>query len=651
MPCEGCTCGLRENGGNEEDILGQTPVGVRSFTAPADESGEPEGVEPAVPLRSKQWWNNPSDGLADMCGAYVERYLNGGLTMNEIANKHKPIIGIAQTGSDLAPCNSGHVQLAKRVRDGIIAAGGTPFEFPCHPIQETTKRPTASLDRNFAYLSLVEVLFGYPMDGVVLLTGCDKTTPALLMAAATVNIPAICMNVGPMLNGESFVVITELNGTGYAGQRLVGSGTVLWDARAALAAGKIDQLQLMQTVATSAPSLGHCNTMGTASTMNALAEALGMALPGSASIPAPYRERGACAYQTGRRIVDLVREDVKPSDILTREAFENAIALNTAIGGSTNAPIHLNAIAKHIGVPLSNQDWQDVGYKLPLLVNIQPAGEYLCEEYHRAGGLPAVTAELIKHNLLPHPDALTVSGKSMGDNCRNDFSTDRRVIRSISNPVKTSAGFLHLSGSLFDSAIMKTSVISKAFHDQYLSNPDDPMAFEGPVAVFDGPEDYHHRIEKGDDIQAGTILIMRGAGPQGYPGAAEVVNMIPPGRLIKKGIELPCIGDGRQSGTSGSPSILNASPEAATGGNLGLLQDGDVVRIDLAKGRADIKVDPEELRVRREKMGLYKGPKSQTPWQELFRENVSELSEGMVIPKAVKYQRLAQTAGIPRRNH
>ncbi|WWC67117.1 dihydroxy-acid dehydratase [Kwoniella pini CBS 10737] len=635
MPCEGCTCGLREDGGDEGDILEQTNLGVRSFTAPAEDRGEPEGVEPAVPLRSKQWWNNPSD---DMCGAYVERYLNGGLTMNEIANKHKPIIGIAQTGSDLAPCNSGHVQLAKRVRDGIIAAGGTPFEFPCHPIQETTKRPTASLDRNFAYLSLVEVLFGYPMDGVVLLTGCDKTTPALLMAAATVNIPAICMNVGPMLNG-------------YAGRRLVGSGTVLWDARAALAAGKIDQLQLMQTVATSAPSLGHCNTMGTASTMNALAEALGMALPGSASIPAPYRERGACAYQTGHRIVDLVRQDVKPSDILTREAFENAIALNTAIGGSTNAPIHLNAIAKHIGVPLNNEDWQKVGYELPLLVNIQPAGEYLCEEYHRAGGLPAVAAELIKHNLLPHPDALTVSGRSIGDNCRGDFSTDKRVIRPIEKPVKTSAGFLHLSGSLFDSAIMKTSVISQAFREQYLSNPDDPMAFEGPVAVFDGPEDYHHRIESEADIQAGTILIMRGAGPQGYPGAAEVVNMIPPGRLIRQGIELPCIGDGRQSGTSGSPSILNASPEAATGGNLGILKDGDIIRIDLARGRADIKVDPKELEARRKEKGPFKVPKSQTPWQELFRENVSELSEGMVIPKAVKYQRLAQTAGIPRRNH
>nr|XP_019014220.1 dihydroxy-acid dehydratase [Kwoniella pini CBS 10737]OCF53001.1 dihydroxy-acid dehydratase [Kwoniella pini CBS 10737] len=636
MPCEGCTCGLREDGGDEGDILEQTNLGVRSFTAPAEDRGEPEGVEPAVPLRSKQWWNNPSD---DMCGAYVERYLNGGLTMNEIANKHKPIIGIAQTGSDLAPCNSGHVQLAKRVRDGIIAAGGTPFEFPCHPIQETTKRPTASLDRNFAYLSLVEVLFGYPMDGVVLLTGCDKTTPALLMAAATVNIPAICMNVGPMLN------------VGYAGRRLVGSGTVLWDARAALAAGKIDQLQLMQTVATSAPSLGHCNTMGTASTMNALAEALGMALPGSASIPAPYRERGACAYQTGHRIVDLVRQDVKPSDILTREAFENAIALNTAIGGSTNAPIHLNAIAKHIGVPLNNEDWQKVGYELPLLVNIQPAGEYLCEEYHRAGGLPAVAAELIKHNLLPHPDALTVSGRSIGDNCRGDFSTDKRVIRPIEKPVKTSAGFLHLSGSLFDSAIMKTSVISQAFREQYLSNPDDPMAFEGPVAVFDGPEDYHHRIESEADIQAGTILIMRGAGPQGYPGAAEVVNMIPPGRLIRQGIELPCIGDGRQSGTSGSPSILNASPEAATGGNLGILKDGDIIRIDLARGRADIKVDPKELEARRKEKGPFKVPKSQTPWQELFRENVSELSEGMVIPKAVKYQRLAQTAGIPRRNH
>ncbi|ORX34310.1 dihydroxy-acid/6-phosphogluconate dehydratase [Kockovaella imperatae] len=630
-PCADCTCGRAERLDADPVRLGQ----ARSFTAPAEGPSAAEGIEPAVPLRSKAWWNDPED---DMCGAYVERYLNGGLTMGEITSRKKPIIGIAQTGSDLAPCNSHHVQLAKRVRDGIIAAGGTPIEFPCHPIQETSKRPTASLDRNLAYLSLVEVLYGYPLDGVVLLTGCDKTTPALLMAAATVNIPAIAMNVGPMLNG-------------YLGQRLVGSGTVLWDARAAMAAGKIDQAQMIREVATSAPSLGHCNTMGTASTMNALAEALGMALPGSASIPAVYRERGACAYETGRRIVDLVLHDVKPSDIMTREAFENAIACCTAIGGSTNAPIHLNAIAKHIGVELTCADWERVGYSLPLLVNVQPAGIYLCEEYHRAGGLPAVIAELLEAELLPHPSALTVSGKSIGDNCRGDFPNDPRVIRPVSRPVVTQAGFLNLTGNLFDSAIMKTSVISPAFHEQYLSNPDDPMAFEGPIAVFDGPEDYHHRIETDKNIAAGTILIMRGAGPLGYPGAAEVVNMIPPGRLIKQGIELPCIGDGRQSGTSGSPSILNASPEAAVGGNLAYLKDGDVVRIDLNLRRAEVRLTADELLKRRDEMGAYKMPVNQTPWQELFRKDVGQLSEGMVLQSAVKYQKLAQTQGIPRRNH
>ena len=398
-------------------------------------------------------------------------------------------------------------------------------------------------------------------------------------------------------------------------------------------------------------SLGHCNTMGTASTMNAMAEALGMALPGSASIPAVYRERGACSYATGRRIVDLVLQDVKPSDIMTREAFENAIACCTAIGGSTNAPIHLNAIAKHIGVPLTCQDWEDVGYKLPVLVNVQPAGQYLCEEYHRAGGLPAVIAELLKADLLPHPSAMTVSGKTVADNCSGDLPNDSRVIRPVSKPIMTEAGFLNLSGTLFDSAIMKTSVISTAFRDQYLSNPNDPMAFEGPVAVFNGPEEYHHRIESDTSITAGTILIMRGAGPLGYPGAAEVVNMIPPGRLIKQGIELPCLGDGRQSGTSGSPSILNASPEAAAGGMLGYLKDGDVIRIDLVKRRADVKLSTEEIARRKQEIGPYTGPASQTPWQEIFRKNVGQLSEGMVLNEAVKYQRIAQTQGIPRRNH
>nr|ODO00968.1 dihydroxy-acid dehydratase [Cryptococcus depauperatus CBS 7855] len=632
--CEGCTCGRAEGLTVDETV----PRTERSFTAPADATPY-EGIEPAVPFRSKKWFNDPED--PGMSALYLERYLNGGLTLDELHPKNRPIIGIAQTGSDLAPCNRHHMELAKRVRDGIIAAGGTPFEFPCHPIQETGKRPTASLDRNLSYLSLVEVLFGYPMDGVVLLTGCDKTTPALLMAAATVNIPALVMNVGPMLNGKSIP----------SRPKLVGAGVVVWDSRAELSAGKITEAQFVQQVSLSAPSVGHCNTVGTATTMNCMAEALGMALPGSATIPAPYRERTACAYVTGKRIVDMVREDIKPSDILTKDAFENAIAVNTALGGSTNAPIHLIAIAKHIGVDLSGDDWERVGYHLPLLVNVQPAGEWLCEEFHRSGGLPAVIAELLKHDQLPHPDCLTVTGKSLRANCEGDFSRDHRVIRPFDKPLKSKAGFLHLKGSLFDSAIMKTSVISEAFHQQYLSDEKDPMAFEGPVAVFDGPEDYHHRIEHSPHIEAGTILIMRGAGPQGYPGAAEVVNMIPPGRLINKGIELPCVGDGRQSGTSGSPSILNASPEAATGGMLAYLKDGDRIRIDLLKRRADVLISDEEVEKRKKEMSPYKIPASQTPWQEIFRQTASELSEGMVIKDAIKYQRLAQTAGIPRHSH
>ncbi|KAK4684194.1 xylonate dehydratase, partial [Tremellales sp. Uapishka_1] len=645
MPCEGCTCGAAETIDPDTTIdapaeaFEQARRSVRSFTAPGDQQ-DAEGVELAVPLRSKKWFNDPSD--PGMTALYVERYLNGGRSMAELTTRSKPIIGIAQTGSDLAPCNQHHIQLAKRVRDGIIASGGTPFEFPCHPIQETGKRPTASLDRNLSYLSLVEVLFGYPLDGVVLLTGCDKTTPAMLMAAATVNIPAICMNVGPMLNG-------------YQREALIGSGTVVWDSRKQLAEGFITEAQFMQQVALSAPSVGHCNTMGTASTMNALAEALGMALPGSSSIPAVYRERGACAYATGQRIVSLVKEDIKPSDILTKDAFENAIAACTAIGGSTNAPIHLNAIAKHIDVTLGCDDWERVGYELPLIVNVQPAGKWLCEEYHRAGGLPAVIAELLKHDKLPHPNALTVSGSSISQNCQGDFSADRRVILPFDSPLVANAGFLHLRGSLFDSAIMKTSVISSSFREQYLSNPADLDAFEGPVAVFDGPEDYHHRIEHSSSIEAGTILIMRGAGPQGYPGAAEVVNMIPPGRLIQRGVELPCIGDGRQSGTSGCPSILNASPEAATGGMLGYLKDGDRIRIDLKKRSADILLSEKEIEERKREMGEYRDrkemPKSQTPWQEMFRKSVGELSEGMVLKDAVKYQRLAQTYGVPRQNH
>jgi dihydroxy-acid dehydratase len=590
-------------------------------------------------LRSRLWFDNPDN--PGMTALYLERYLNFGLTAKELQGK-KPIIGIAQTGSDLSPCNRHHLDLAKRVRDGITAAGGVAFEFPCHPIQETGKRPTACLDRNLAYLSLVEVLYGYPLDGVVLLTGCDKTMPACIMAAATVNIPAISLNVGPMLNGW------------HHGER-TGSGTVVWKARERHAAGDIDYQQFIDIVGSSAPSVGHCNTMGTASTMNALAEALGMALPGSAAVPAPYRERGQMAYETGKRIVDMVWEDLKPSDIMTREAFENVIVANAAIGGSTNAPIHMNAIAKHIGVPLDCDDWERIGFEIPLLVNVQPAGEYLGEEYFRAGGLPAVLAELIGAGKI-HEDALTCTGTTIGENCKGKFTWDREVIRSYDNPLKENAGFLNLKGTLFDSAIMKTSVISPEFQERYLNNPDDPNAFEGRVVVFEGPEDYHHRIDDPSlDIDEHTILIMRGAGPIGYPGAAEVVNMQPPGALIKRSVlSLPCIGDGRQSGTSGTPSILNASPEAAAGGGLALLQTGDRIRIDLNKRSADILLPAEELKRRRADLqarGGFAYPASQTPWQEIQRSMVDQLSEGMTLKPAVKYQKVAQTFGVPRDNH
>lgn len=591
-------------------------------------------------LRSQQWFDNPAD--PGMTALYIERYLNYGLTRAELQSG-KPLIGIAQTGSDLSPCNRHHLELAKRVREGIVAAGGVAFEFPVHPIQETGKRPTAALDRNLAYLGLVEVLYGYPLDGVVLTIGCDKTTPAMLMAAATVDIPAIALSVGPMLNGW------------HKGER-TGSGTIVWKAREMLAAGEIDYDGFMDLVASSAPSVGYCNTMGTASTMNSLAEALGMQLPGSAAIPAPYRERGQTAYETGRRIVDMVWEDLKPSDIMTREAFENAIVVNSAIGGSTNAPIHLNAIARHLGVHLNNDDWQKIGHHVPLLVNLQPAGEYLGEDYHHAGGVPAVIAELMKAGLLPYPDVKTANGKSLGENCRNAENLDPNVIRPASSPLKQEAGFINLRGNLFDSAIMKTSVISPEFRQRYLSNPTDPDAFEGRAVVFEGPEDYHARI---DDpalgIDEDTILFMRGTGPVGYPGAAEVVNMLPPAALVRRGIHaLPCIGDGRQSGTSGSPSILNASPEAAVGGGLAILRTGDRVRIDLKEGRADIMISEEELSTRRAALlaeGGYRFPDHQTPWQEIQRSMVDQLSEGMVLKPAIKYQRVASTKGIPRNNH
>ena len=589
-------------------------------------------------LRSQLWFDNPDN--PGMTALYLERYLNYGLTRAELTSG-KPIIGIAQTGSDLSPCNRHHLELAKRVRAGIHDAGGLAFEFPVHLIQETGKRPTASLDRNLAYLGLVEVLYGYPLDGVVLTTGCDKTVPACLMAAATVNTPAIVLSGGPMLDS-------------YRDGERAGSGVVVWQARQDLAADKIDYKRFIDIVAASAPSIGHCNTMGTASTMNAMAEALGMSLPGCGAIPAPYRERGQIAYETGRRAVEIVREDLKPSDILTRAAFENAIVACSAIGGSTNAPIHLVAIARHVGVKLTVEDWETVGYDVPLLLNMQPAGEYLGEEYYRAGGLPAVMSELLAAGRL-NGNALTINGKTVAENVAKAKVTNAEVIRPYNKPLRAKAGFKVLRGNLFDSAIMKTSGISEEFQQRYLNDPKDPNAFEGRAVVFDGPEDYHHRI---DDpklaIDERTILFMRGAGPIGHPGAAEVVNMQPPAALIKRGItSLPCIGDGRQSGTSASPSILNASPEAAAGGGLALLKTGDRVRIDLNKGTADILIPPAELESRRatlKKNGGYPYPPSQTPWQEIQRAMVDQLGEGMVLEPAVKYQHVAQKY-VPRDNH
>ncbi|MCV6584143.1 MAG: dihydroxy-acid dehydratase family protein [Marinibacterium sp.] len=591
-------------------------------------------------LRSQNWFNNPDN--PDMTALYFERYLNFGLTRDEIQSG-KPIIGIAQTGSDLSPCNRHHVELAKRIRDGIIAMGGVPIEFPVHPIQETGKRPTAALDRNLAYLSLVESLYGYPLDGVVLTIGCDKTTPALLMAAATVDLPAIAFSVGPMLNGW------------HDGAR-AGSGTILWAARKKLATGEIDYDGFLDMAAASAPSVGFCNTMGTASTMNTISEVLGMQLPGSAAIPAPYRERGQMAFETGKRIVDMVWADLKPSDILTRAAFENAIVFNSAIGGSTNAPIHVNAIARHAGIELTNDDWQRLGHKIPLLCNVQPAGSYLAEDFHRAGGAPGVMSELLGAGVIPHPDAPTVTGHSIADNYAGARVHDADVIRPFATPMVQDAGFVNLTGNLWDSAIMKTSVISDEFRARYLSNPDDPNAFEGRAVVFDGPEDYHHNIDNPDlKIDAHCMLVIRGAGPIGYPGGAEVVNMTPPAALLEQGITaLPCIGDGRQSGTSGSPSILNAAPEAAAMGGLALLQTGDRLRIDLNAGTANVLIPDDELAARRAALtarGGYAYPDHQTPWQEIQRGMVDQFDKGMVLKPAVKYQRITATKGLPRDSH
>ena len=587
-------------------------------------------------LRSRAWFDNPDN--PGMTALYLERMMNFGLTLDELQKSGKPVIGIAQTGSDLSPCNRHHLDLASRVRDGIRDAGGIPIEFPVHPIQETTKRPTAALDRNLAYLGLVECLYGYMFDGVVLTTGCDKTTPAMIMGAATVDLPAIVLSGGPMLNG-------------YYNGGLAGSGTVVWFARQELAAGRIDYDQFLEMVAASAPSVGHCNTMGTALSMNSMAEALGMSLPGCASIPGPYRERGQIAYHTGRRIVEMVHEDLRPSRVLTREAFENAIVAASAIGASTNCPPHVNAIARHAGVALEVRDWDRIGYDIPLLVNCMPAGQYLGEDFHRAGGVPAVMHELLKAGKL-RADALTVTGRPIGEIYADTPASNRDVIRPWSDPLMPEAGFAVLSGNLFESAIMKTSVISPEFRERYLANPQDPNAFEGRAIVFEGPEDYHHRINDASlEIDADCMLFIRGVGPVGYPGAAEVVNMLPPDALVKQGITmLPCVGDGRQSGTSGSPSILNASPESAVGGGLALLQTGDHVRIDLNKRSADMLVSDEELSRRR---AAWVAPDlaSQTPWQELQRRAVGQLQDGACLDFAISYQRIAETRGLPRDNH
>ena len=574
--------------------------------------------------RSQQWFDNPTN--PGMTALYLERSMNFGLTPDELRSG-KPIIGIAQTGSDISPCNRVHIKLAERVREGIRAAGGIAFEFPVHPIQETLKRPTAAVDRNLAYLGLVEILHGYPLDGVVLMTGCDKTTPSCLMAAATVDLPAIVLNGGPMLDGWH-------NG------KLAGSGTAVWDSRVELAAGRIDYEQFIDIVTSSAPSDGHCNTMGTASTMHSLAEALGMSLTGNANIPAPYRERGQMAYKTGLRIVELVKEDLTPSQVMTRKAFENAIVVNSAIGGSTNAQIHITAIARHVGVELETDAWQQVGYDIPLMANIQPAGEYLCESYHRAGGTAAIMSELLANDKI-HGDVLTVTGKRMSDNLKGITIKDEKVITPFNKPMKQKAGFVVLKGNLFDAAIMKTSVISKSFKDKFLSRPGKEGILEGNVIVFEGSEDYHDRLnDKSLNMNENSILVIRGAGPVGWPGSAEVVNMQPSDDLIKQGItELPCIGDGRQSGTSGSPSILNASPESATGGGLAWLRTGDKVVIDLNNCTANMIVSDSEIEERK-KDGVPVYPKSQTPWQEIQRNYVGELSGGGVLENAVKYQKV-----------
>jgi xylonate dehydratase len=593
------------------------------------------GQRPTRPrrLRSQDWFDNPDH--IDMTALYLERFMNYGLTPEELRSG-RPIIGIAQSGSDLSPCNRIHLELAQRVRDGIRDAGGIALEFPLHPIFENCRRPTAALDRNLAYLGLVEILHGYPLDGVVLTTGCDKTTPAQLMAAATVDIPAIVLSGGPMLDGW------------FEGE-LAGSGAAIWKGRRQLAAGQIDQAQFLEIAAASAPSAGHCNTMGTASTMNAIAEALGMSLTGCAAIPAPYRERGQMAHRTGQRIVQMVLEDLRPSQVLTREAFLDAIVVNAAIGGSTNAQPHLMAMARHAGVDLKPGDWMDFGFKVPLLLNMQPAGKFLGERFHRAGGVPAVMWELLQAGLL-RADRPTVTGGTMHANLQGRESPDREVIHPFAKPLKHNAGFLVLSGNLFDFAIMKTSVISAEFRARYLSRPGQENIFECRAVVFDGSDDYHARIN--DPLLAideDCILVIRGAGPVGWPGSAEVVNMQPPDALIRRGIRsLPTLGDGRQSGTSDSPSILNAAPESAAGGGLARLRSGDRLRIDLNTGRCDALAAPEEW-ARRADEPTPAIPASQTPWQQIYRQTVGQLDSGACLEIALSYQRIGEQ--LPRHNH
>ena len=584
-------------------------------------------------MRSREWFDIPGD--PSTTALHIERYTNFGISSEELRSG-KPIIGIAQTGSDLVPCNRIHINLALRVREGIREAGGIALEFPVHPIQESGKRPTAALDRNLQYLGLVEVLFGYPIDGVVLTIGCDKTTPALLMAASTVDIPSICLSSGPMMNGY------------WKGER-AGSGTIVWKARKLLATGEIDEEEFIQIVVDATTSPGFCNTMGTATTMNSLAEGLGMSLPGCAAIPAPLSERGEMSYMTGQRIVDMVKKDLTPSKILTRKAFENSIVLNSAIGGSTNAPIHINAIARHVGVELEIEDWEKVGLEIPMLVNLQPGGKYLGEDFHRAGGVPAVMNALLKAGKL-HDSAITVNGKTVAENYAETTTQDTDVIRTFQNPMLENAGFIVLKGNIFDSAVMKTSVISDSFRSQYLDKPGSKNVFEVRAIVFEGPEDYRKRINDPQlNINVDCILVIRGCGPVGYPGSAEVVNMQPPDKLIREGIlELPTLGDGRQSGTSGSPSILNASPESAVGGGLALLKTGDILRIDLNQGSLDVMLDKSELQKRHDELKTEE-IENQTPWQEIYRNTVGQLSSGGIIELAAKYRKIRNT--IPRHSH